>query len=55
MVINFDFPKNSETYLHRVCASRKMLSAFSYQPHDVHVGSLSGLLEMLARTIQATS
>lgn len=30
VVINFDFPKNSETYLHRVC----LISAFSHLDID---------------------
>jgi hypothetical protein len=29
VVINFDFPKNSETYLHRVCTIQLLHSDFS--------------------------
>lgn len=30
VVINFDFPKNSETYLHRVCVTSLLFNLFFY-------------------------
>lgn len=36
VVINFDFPKNAETYLHRVCAEAFMFINFFLSFH-IHV------------------